>query len=81
MLAGLQVAFSSPEALLDMAAPRVIYGQSPYAYMGSSTPATVRSITRDDFPKFRQTYYVPAGACGWFSPALKACLIQSKMVW
>ena len=61
-LSGLEIAFSDPESLLSMAAPRVVYGQNAYAYPGNGTPETIRALTRDDLVKFHKTYYVPAGA-------------------
>lgn len=61
-LSGLQIAFSDPESLLSMAAPRVVYGDNPYAYPGSGTPETIRALTRDDLVNFHRTYFVPGGA-------------------
>lgn len=61
-LSGLQIAYNDPESLLQMAAPRVVYGQSTYAYPDSGTPETIRAITRDDLVNYHKTYYVPAGA-------------------
>jgi zinc protease len=61
-LAGLQVAFASPETLVEMASARVVFGQTPYAYPNSGTPETIRGITRADLVAFHRAYYVPGGA-------------------
>jgi predicted Zn-dependent peptidase len=61
-LAGLQVAFASPESLVDMASSRVVFGQSPYAYPDTGTPETIRGITRADLVAFHKAHYVPGGA-------------------
>jgi predicted Zn-dependent peptidase len=61
-LAGLQVSFTSPASLLNMAAARVVYGSSPYGYPEGGTPETMRAITRGDLVNFHKAYYVPAGA-------------------
>lgn len=61
-LAGLQVAFASPESIVSMASSRVVFGQSGYAYPDNGTPETIRGITRADLVEFHKAHYVPGGA-------------------
>ena len=67
-LSGLQVQYNDPEFLIDILAPRVVYGRHPYAYPGDGTPETLRDMKREDLVAFHQERYVPTGRT-WLSPA------------
>ncbi len=59
-LSGLQVQLTQPDALAGIAFRRTLYGEHPYAR--SSTPASVRAITRADLVTFQKSRLRPGGA-------------------
>ena len=59
-LSGLQLQLAQPAALADRAFRKALYGEHPYGR--SSTPASVKAITRDDILRFHQQRIRPQGA-------------------
>ncbi len=59
-LSGLQLQLSQPASLASRFFNQALYGEHPYAR--SATPASVRSITRDDLVAYQQARLRPQGA-------------------
>ncbi|HEX9894174.1 MAG TPA: pitrilysin family protein, partial [Gemmatimonadales bacterium] len=59
-LSGLQVELSQPASLAERAVRKALYGEHPYG--ASSTPASVRAITRNDIVAFHRARVRPDGA-------------------
>lgn len=61
-LSNLQVQHSDPTYVADVVLKRLIYGKHAYGLPGIGTPESLQGLGRDDLVRFRDTYYVPAGA-------------------
>jgi zinc protease len=57
---GLQFSLSTPEGIATRVLNRRLYGEHPYA--ADATPASLRSITREDLLAFQRDRLKPAGA-------------------
>jgi zinc protease len=72
LLSGLTVQYSDPDYLASLVLRRVVYGNSPYGRPAEGTPATVKSLQREDFVKFHDGNYAPnqalLGFAGDISP-------------
>jgi zinc protease len=64
LLVGLARDEQSPAAIIDKRFMAELYGTHPYAHHAVGTPATVRTITREDLAAFHRRHYV--GANVWF---------------
>ena len=58
----LQVALGDPGQLAGFAAPRVVFGDTPYGHPLSGTPESIARIKRDDIARLHATYYRPDNA-------------------
>ena len=80
-LSGLQAALAQPEVIADRAFIREIYGTHPYGRL--ETPATLRSLTREDVTEFVRYQVKPAGAllvvAGDITPARAAELARASL--
>jgi zinc protease len=61
-MSALKVAFEDPDNVASQVIDRLIYGFHPYGLPGNGTPATLASLTRQDFVDFHKQYYVPNNA-------------------
>ena len=61
-LDGLQVAMHEPGSLAGMVATRVVFGDGRYGKVAGGTPASVKSLTRDDIVAGYKAAYRPEGA-------------------
>jgi predicted Zn-dependent peptidase len=61
-LTSLVQAADDPESLVDLAFPRIVYGQHRYGTSVIGTAASLRGFTRDDLVDFHRRYYVPGNA-------------------
>jgi zinc protease len=59
LLSNLTVQYSDPEYLASAVFGRVTYGGSPYGWPQEGTPATVKSLTREELAKFHDANYAP----------------------
>jgi len=62
VLSGLQVTYDDPEYLAGIVFDRLVYGFHPYGRPSAGTPASIRSITRDDLVAFHDRYFAPNNA-------------------
>jgi predicted Zn-dependent peptidase len=60
VLSGLQADREQPRSLAGRLAAKLVYGEHPYGV--SSTPDTVKALTREDAVAFHQAHYVPGNA-------------------
>lgn len=67
LLSGLQLNYQDADYLATVAFGRIVYGSHPYGLPGEGTPASAQTMTRDDFVRFRDTYYSPNTALLAFS--------------
>ncbi|HET9402559.1 MAG TPA: pitrilysin family protein [Candidatus Acidoferrales bacterium] len=67
LLSGLQLNYQDADYLASAAFGRIVYGSHPYGLPGEGTPASAQAMTRDDFVRFRDTYYSPNTALLAFS--------------
>ncbi|HEY0157276.1 MAG TPA: pitrilysin family protein [Thermoanaerobaculia bacterium] len=58
----LQVALGEPASVARMVSSRLIFGDAPYGNTLSGTPASVKSITRNDLAAFHKAHYRPDNA-------------------
>jgi zinc protease len=61
-LSGLQLQYNEPEAVAGLVAPRITYGNHPYALPVEGTPNTLRTLKREDIAGFYESRYGPAVA-------------------
>ncbi|HLM59096.1 MAG TPA: pitrilysin family protein [Pyrinomonadaceae bacterium] len=58
-LDSLSVAMGDPGQLASLVAPRVIFGESPYAHPLSGTPESIQRIKREDIAALHAKFYRP----------------------
>jgi len=61
-LSNLEVEYSDPGYISDVVLQRVVYGAHPYGLPESGTPASIRSIGRDDLVRFWEAHFGPERA-------------------
>lgn len=61
-LDALQVDLAEPRALAGAAMSRLIFGEAPYGNRLNGTPATIKSIKREDLVAFHRLHYIPQNA-------------------
>ena len=61
-VSGMKVALEDPDNVAGQVIDRLVYGFHPYGLPGAGTPATLTSLTRQDFIDFHKQYYVPNNA-------------------
>jgi predicted Zn-dependent peptidase/outer membrane lipoprotein-sorting protein len=59
LLSGLQVNYQDADYVASASLQRVVYGSHPYGLPTEGTPGSAQTVTRDDFVRFRDTYYSP----------------------
>jgi zinc protease len=59
---GLQVDLRQPRSLASAVTSRLIFGEAPYGNRLSGTPASIRSIKREDLVQHHRNFYVPQNA-------------------
>ncbi len=59
LLSGMRIRYSRGSYLASAVFRRVVLGLSPYGLPADGTPASVRTLTRDDLVAFRDRRYVP----------------------
>jgi len=58
----LQVELTEPRPLAQVAAARLVFGDTPYGHNLGGLPSTLAKITRDDVVRFHATHYRPDNA-------------------
>ena len=80
-LDALQVDLTQPRVLAGAVTSRLIFGEAPYGHTLNGTPATIRSIKREDLVQFHRNHYVPQSSvlvlAGDIEPAAAFQLAQS----
>ena len=61
-LDALQVAMKTPGQIAAMVAQPLVYGSAPYATIGSGTPTSLQSLTRDDLVAQHRKWWHPGNA-------------------
>jgi zinc protease len=61
-LSGLRIQYSDASYLASAIFDRIVFGNHAYGLPDEGTPDSLRALKREDLVKFRDTYYVPAGA-------------------
>lgn len=67
LLSGLQLNYQDADYLATVGFGRIVYGSHPYGLPGEGTPASAQTMAREDFVRFRDTYYSPNTALLSFS--------------
>lgn len=85
-LAGLQKLGDEPSALVSYLMPRFFYGAGqPYGHPGSGTPASLRSLKREDVVAFYQAHFTPGNSVlavvGQFDDAWKQKVADAFASW
>ncbi|HEX8533136.1 MAG TPA: pitrilysin family protein, partial [Allosphingosinicella sp.] len=58
----LQVAMKTPGQIAAMVVQPLVYGNAPYATIGSGTPGSIRSLTREDLVAQQRSWWHPGNA-------------------